>query len=102
MTHFSLVSNISYPYEVTNLRLWEEFHNINLTWNDPHSSYDPIEFIVLCNSSETSMRHVNRNTKYFCEQTTFNEANIISVETRVAIPGYKHDRKAVVQIRGIY
>jgi len=48
------------------------------------------------------MRHVNRNTKYFCEQTTFNEANIISVETRVAIPGYKHDRKAVVQIRGMY
>lgn len=48
------------------------------------------------------MKNVGRNTKYVCEQMTFNEINIISVQTRVAIPGYIHDRIVVVEIPGIY
>ncbi|CAF1341360.1 unnamed protein product [Rotaria sordida] len=91
-------SNVSYPYEVTNVRIQEDFNNIMLSWTDTHSEYDPIEFIVLCNSSENSMRKVNRNTTYTCQQTTFNEISIISIQTRVAIPGYTHDRIAAVEI----
>jgi hypothetical protein len=48
------------------------------------------------------MRNVGRNTTYVCENVTFNEAKSISVQTRVAIPGYIHDRIAVTQINGIY
>ncbi|CAF2558342.1 unnamed protein product [Rotaria sp. Silwood2] len=92
------ISNVSYPYEVTNLRIQEDFHSIILSWIDTHSLYDPIEFIVLCNSSNNSMRKVSRNTTYTCQQTTFNEISTIAVQTRVAIPGYTHDRIAVVEI----
>ncbi|CAF3428425.1 unnamed protein product [Rotaria sp. Silwood1] len=92
------ISNVPYPYEVTNLRIQEDFYNIMLSWIDNHSIYDPIEFIVLCNSSENSMRKVSRNTTYTCQQTTFNEIRTISVQTRVAIPGYTHDRIAVVEV----
>jgi hypothetical protein len=98
----SVVSYTSYPYAATNLRVKEEFNNINLTWIDNHSSYDPIEYIVLCNSSDNSMRNVGRNTTYLCENMLFNETNIISVQTRVAIPGYTHNQTAVAQINGIY
>ena len=91
-----------YPFEVESLHLEEKFHNIFLSWNDPHSSYDPIEFIVSCNSNADLVRNVHRHTTYTCEQTTFDEAKVISVETRVAIPGYKHHQVAFVKIIGIY
>jgi hypothetical protein len=100
--HFSVVSNTPYPFAATNLRVREEFNNINLTWNDTHDLLDPIEYIVLCNSRNNSMRNVGRNTTYLCENMLFNETNTMSVQTRVAIPGYTHDQIAVARINGIY
>lgn len=48
------------------------------------------------------MRNVGRNTTYLCENMLFNETNTMSVQTRVAIPGYTHDQIAVARINGIY
>ncbi|CAM4778281.1 unnamed protein product [Rotaria magnacalcarata] len=91
-------SNVSYPYEVANFSIDEQFHKIVLRWTDTHSWYDPIEFIVSCNSSQKSSMNIGRNTSYTCEQMTFHETDIVSVQTKVAIPGYIHDQTAVVQI----
>lgn len=65
-----------------------------------HHFYDPIEYIVLCNSSESSMRNVGRNTTCTCENMSFNQANNIFVRTQITIPGYTHPRVAV-EINGI-
>ncbi|CAF3516608.1 unnamed protein product [Rotaria socialis] len=92
------ISNVSYPYEVVNFSVDEQFHKIVLSWTDTHSRYDPIEFIVSCNSSQKSSINIGRKTVYTCEQMTFHETDIVSVQTKVAIPGYTHDRTAVVQI----
>ncbi|CAF2109979.1 unnamed protein product [Rotaria magnacalcarata] len=92
------ISNVSYPYEVANFSIDEQFHKIVLRWTDTHSWYDPIEFIVSCNSSQKSSMNIGRNTSYTCEQMTFHETDIVSVQTKVAIPGYIHDQAAVVQI----
>lgn len=100
--HYSiLASNISYPFPVLNLRVHEEFHKIIVDWTDPHYLYDPIEFLVSCNGSRHSQIKVRRNTQYICEQMMFNETNTISVETRIAIDGYTHDRIVIAKINGI-
>jgi hypothetical protein len=101
--YFSVVvSSISYPFAATNLHIKEAFNLIYLYWNDNHDLYDPIEYVVFCNSTnENSKQNVGRNTTYICEQMTFNETNMISVQTQVAIPGYTYDRTAIVQIDGI-
>lgn len=91
--------NISYPYQVTNLRVKEQFNSIHVSWSDPHHYYDPIEFFVRCNSSSNNWISVRRNTTFICEQILFNETDSISVETRIAVEGYIHDKVAVSQIR---
>ena len=92
------MSTSSYPYEVTNLRVREEFQNIIVSWNHTHSSDDPIEFIVSCNSNNNVTANVKQETTYVCENLHFNETNSISVETRIAIPNYQHDHKTIVTI----
>ncbi|CAF0933773.1 unnamed protein product [Adineta steineri] len=89
------ISNMSYPFAVINLHIEENYHNIIVSWSDSHSSYDQIEYIVSCNSNNNYTRNVGRNTTYVCENMTFSETNSISVETRLAIPGYIHNRMVI-------
>jgi hypothetical protein len=92
----------SYPFAVTNLHIKEEFNSILLNWTDNHDLYDPIEYIVFCNSTdENSKINVGRNTNCICEQMTFQETNTIAVQTRVAIPRSTYDQTAIAQIDGI-
>jgi hypothetical protein len=83
---------------VKNLRVQEEFNNVIVRWDDDHFFDDPIEFIVYCNSSQNSMKKVGRNTTYMCEQMTLDQTDMISVETRITVAGYTHDRIPVVKI----
>ncbi|CAF1024415.1 unnamed protein product [Adineta ricciae] len=92
------VSTNPYPYEVTNLRVREEFQNIIVSWNHMHYSDDPIEFIVSCNSNNNVTANVKQETTYVCENLHFNETNSISVETRIAVPNYRHDHTTIVTI----
>lgn len=93
-----LVLDNSYPYPVVNLRLKEEFRTIRLVWEDVHLWNDPIEYILSCNSNGKYLINVGRNTTGICEQMTLIETSVISVLTRVAIPGYSYDRTAIAQI----
>ncbi|CAF0843564.1 unnamed protein product [Adineta ricciae] len=92
------VSTSPYPYEVTNLRVREEFQNIIVSWNHMHHSDDPIEFIVSCNSNNNVTVNVKQETMYVCENLHFNETNSISVETRIVVPNYRHDHTTIVTI----
>lgn len=78
-----------------NLHIKEESNSITVNWDDIHFDNDPIEFVVFCNSSQDSMRRVGRNKTYVCDQMSFNDTNMISVETRIAVPGYTHDQVVV-------
>lgn len=90
--------NISYPYEVTDLRIKEQFNNIIVSWIDPHDYNDPVAFFVQCDSNNKTLITVVRNTTYICEQILFNKTKSISVQTQVVLPNFKYDHIAVSQI----
>ena len=95
-----LVSDNTYPFPVSQLRVKEEFHTITVYWENTHQWYDPIEYIVSCNSNGNYLINVERNTTCVCEQMTLSDTTAISVLTRVAIPNYEFDRIGIANIDG--
>ena len=98
----SLASDTPYPYEVSGLRVREDFNNIVVFWNDPHQFDAPIEFVIVCNSHTNAEVKLAKEASFVCQQMTFNQTDSIVVYTRVAIPGYTHDRFASASIDGIF
>jgi hypothetical protein len=81
-----------------NLRVEEKFNDLIVTWHDPHTLYDPIEFSIICDSRTNVPINLHRNTTYTCQQMIFEDTESITVLTQVAIPGYSHPDMATKQI----
>ena len=96
-----LASDKLYPYEITDLRVREEFGSIWVRWNDSHQEEAPVEFVLVCNSRTNVELKLGRATSYVCQQMTFQLTDSITVYTRVAIPGYTYPRSASVSVDGI-
>jgi hypothetical protein len=84
---------------VNNLSVHERYNNITVRWTDPHSEHDPVEFVVYCNGS-SNVGNAGRYTSFICPEKSLEQADRITVITRVMIPDYEHDEKANAFVDG--
>ena len=93
------MSNDSYPYPVKNVNLYEEEYNVIVMWDDPHHSFDEIEFSVTCETNGNATE-VFRNTTFDCPRSSLDLNNTITITTHVIFPDFSRDLAASVSVNG--